>query len=147
MGDKLVLVTAILDKPALTLLLPPLLYREYRCVTLMLTKTFSTLTPKSKRRLRLDCNSNLTVLMGMWVFCCYMIYSWSSIVELFSTWVWSRWPVWSMRNPGRETKNPSVTMVWGRLHNQPDTSNIQQWLDDTMKPLALETREEGKSWT
>lgn len=65
MGDKLVLVTAILDKPALTLLLPPLLYREYRCVTLMLTKTFSTLTPKSKRRLRLDCNSNLTVLMGM----------------------------------------------------------------------------------
>lgn len=52
-----------------------------------------------------------------------------------------------MQELGRETEKPSVTVVWGRIHNQPDTSNIQQWLCDTLKLLALETREEGKPWT
>lgn len=44
-----------------------------------------------------------------------------------------------MPEPGRETEKSSVTAVWGRLHNQPDTSNIQQRLGDTLKPPALET--------
>ncbi len=42
-----------------------------------------------------------------------------------------------MQKPGRE--NPSMTAVWGRLHSQPDASNIQQRLGDNLKPHTLET--------
>lgn len=44
-----------------------------------------------------------------------------------------------MQEPGQKTEKPSVTAVWGKLHNQPDTSNIQQRLSVALKLLAMET--------
>lgn len=39
----------------------------------------------------------------------------------------------------QEMEKLALTVIWGQLHNQPDTSNIQQRLGATLKPLALET--------
>lgn len=44
----------------------------------------------------------------------------------------------SLINAG-ETEKPLLTTAYGQLHNQPDTSNIQQRLSDTLKLLGLGT--------
>lgn len=45
-----------------------------------------------------------------------------------------------MQEPGQETEKPLVTAIWDKLHNQPDTSNIQQWLSVAVETESRENK-------